>query len=256
MVNSFFSSFGLSFSTSVFIMVIGIVYYLKNKKTNQNIINKAFVYLIILTIILGATELIVTISLSRTLTPTITNSIICITSTFLGFLWNEVFLMYIYILIKNTMNQPKKISVFSWILIALLNIGVICLLIFTPIEYTTGINNEPYVITGGMMYFTLAISIITNLIGLTIFAIYREKIKNIYLTPMILIMIANIVVTLLKIYTNTFMNDRIAFYAIIVVLLYLTIESQDNKLIDEYNKSKEEAIKANKAKTEFLINMS
>ena len=38
--------------------------------------------------------------------------------------------------------------------------------------------------------------------------------------------------------------------------MYFTIESQDNKLVDELKVSKDEAEAANKAKTEFLANMS
>ena len=41
-----------------------------------------------------------------------------------------------------------------------------------------------------------------------------------------------------------------------ISILYFTIESQDNKLIQELQISKEEALTASKAKTEFLINMS
>ena len=46
------------------------------------------------------------------------------------------------------------------------------------------------------------------------------------------------------------------FFVLFLTILFLTVESQDNKLLSEYRKSKKEAEKANKAKTEFLINMS
>ena len=45
-------------------------------------------------------------------------------------------------------------------------------------------------------------------------------------------------------------------FAFMISILYFTIESQDNKLIQELQISKEEALTASKAKTEFLINMS
>lgn len=45
-------------------------------------------------------------------------------------------------------------------------------------------------------------------------------------------------------------------FAFMIAILYFTIESQDNKLVQELENSKEEALTASKAKTEFLINMS
>ena len=125
-----------------------------------------------------------------------------------------------------------------------------------PVQYTTGANNGPYVIVGPLLFFTVGVNVFTNVVALLILAIFKNRIKNIYLTPVVFIMISNIVMSVGALATNVFLNDKIAFYAITVILLYLTIESQDNKLISEYNKSREEAIIANKAKNEFLINMS
>jgi signal transduction histidine kinase/CheY-like chemotaxis protein len=256
MVSSFFSSVGLSVGCSVFVFTVAVMYFLKNKNNKTKITNKAFVFLIGITMWLGLTELLVTLSLSRTTEPTFINNFACRQFTGLGWLWNLAFLSYIYITMKRTTNEEFRLQTKHWILIAIFAIIGVVIVFLLPVEYTSGVNNDPFVIVGPLLYFTVITNTLTNLIGLTAFAVYKNRIKNIFLTPIVFIMVSNIVMTIGAIATNTFINDKIAFYAITVVLLYLTIESQDNKLIEEYNKSREEAIIANKAKNEFLINMS
>lgn len=256
MVNSFFSSVGISLSTSVFVFTVALMYYLKNKNSKTSVLNKTYVLLIAITMWLGLTELLVTLSLSRTTEPTMINNFACREAVFFSIIWNMTFIGYVLTLVKKSEN--KKIALKWYNIVGAIVIAAVAMIgvFLMPVEYTTGINNEPYVITGGLLYLQIAANTLTNLFTLTMFAIYKDKIKNIYLTPIVFIIIVNLIMTFVQLSTNTFMNDKIPFYAIMVVLLYLTIESQDSKLITEYNKSKEEAIVANKAKNEFLINMS
>ncbi len=256
MVNSFFSSLGLSIGTSVFVFTVAVMYFLKNKNNKTKVSNKAFLFLIGITMWLGLTEVLVTLSLSRTTDPTFINNFACREFALLGYLWDLSFLVYIFITVKKIDDENFKLRKKDWAIILFGGLVAAIIVFMLPVEYTTGINNGPYVIIGPLLYFTVIANVFTNIVALTIFAIYRDKIKNIFLTPIVFTMVANIVMIVLSLATNTFINDKIAFYAISVVLLYLTIESQDNKLINEYNKSREEAIIANKAKNEFLINMS
>ena len=87
-MESFFASIGLSLSTSVFVFIIGIMYYLKNKNSKTKVLNKTFVGLTVLTMWIGVTELLVTLSISRTTETTLINNIACRQMVFLGFLWN------------------------------------------------------------------------------------------------------------------------------------------------------------------------
>lgn len=256
MVSSFFSSLGLSIGTSVFVFTVAVMYILKNKNSKTKVSNKTFVFLILITMWLGLTEVLVTLSLSRTTDPTFINNFACRQYTSLGWLWNMAFLTYIFVTMKKTTNEDFKLNIKHWIVIGIFALIGLVIPFLLDVQYTQGINNEPFVIVGDLLYFTVITNVLTNFLALTALAVYRDRIKNIYLAPIVLVIVANIIVTFLSIATNTFMNDKIAFYAITVVLLYLTIESQDNKLINEYNKSREEAIIANKAKNEFLINMS
>ena len=255
-MESFFASIGLSLSTSVFVFIVGIMYYLKNKNSKTKVLNKTFIGLTVLTMWIGVTELLVTLSISRTTETTLINDLSCRQMVFLGFLWNLFYLIYIYKLTKESQNKDTKLSKIDWAIIIGATLAASVIIFLIPVEYTNGLNGTPYVITGGLLIFTTIINISTNIISLTLFAVYKEKIRNFYLTPVVAMNTLNILISAITLFTNTFINDKLAFYAITVVLLYLTVESQDSKLVAEYTKSKEEAVIANKAKTEFLINMS
>lgn len=255
-MESFFASIGLSLSTSVFVFIVGIMYYLKNKNSKTKVLNKTFIGLTVLTMWIGVTELLVTLSISRTTETTLINDLSCRQMVFLGFLWNLFYLIYIYKLTKESQNKDTKLSKIDWAIIIGATLAASVIIFLIPVEYTNGLNGTPYVITGGLLIFTTIINISTNIVSLTLFAVYKEKIRNFYLTPVVAMNTLNILISVITLFTNTFINDKLAFYAITVVLLYLTVESQDSKLVAEYTKSKEEAVIANKAKTEFLINMS
>lgn len=255
-MESFFASIGLSLSTSVFVFIVGIMYYLKNKNSKTKVLNKTFIGLTVLTMWIGVTELLVTISISRTTETTLINDLSCRQMVFLGFLWNLLYLVYIHKLTRESQNKDTKLRKIDWAIIIGVSLAVLAVIFLIPVEYTNGLNGTPYVITGGLLILTTVINIITNIVSLTLFAVYKEKIRNFYLTPVVAMNTLNILISAITLFTNTFINDKLAFYAITVVLLYLTVESQDSKLVAEYTKSKEEAVIANKAKTEFLINMS
>ena len=322
-MESIFSSIGLSLSTSVFILIVGIVYYIKNKSSEAKVSNKTFVLLLILTMLLGGVELAVTVLLSKSTEPTSLNDLMCRIMIFMGFLWNLIYVIYVRKLTKESQNKESKLKIVDWIIIGVVSIAALAVIFMIPVEYTKGLNNTPaalicallmiiiimffasvyklisetqekdsklkiaywiviaiacvaaialvvlvppkhvtnfnntqYIITGGLAIFNMVVNIIANIIALTYFEIFKDKIKNFYVAPVVVINILNILVSVAMIFTNTFINDKLAFYAITIIILYLTVENQDYKLVVEYTKTKEEAEIANKAKTEFLINMS
>ena len=109
-MNSFFASIGLSLSTSVFVFVVGIMYYLKNKNSKTKVTNKSFVGLILLTMWIGLTELLVTVSLSRTTEPTLINNFSCRQMILMEEVWNALYIIYLLKLIKECDGKNPKLS--------------------------------------------------------------------------------------------------------------------------------------------------
>ena len=162
MVSSFFSSIGISLGTSVFVFTVAVMYFLKNKNNKTRVSNKAFVFLIGITMWLGLTELLVTLSLSRTTEPTFINNFACRQLTFGMYLWNLAFLAYVYILVKRTTDENFKLKTSSWIILFSAAIFSLVVIFLLPVEYTLGANNGPFVIIGPLLYFTVLSNVVTN----------------------------------------------------------------------------------------------
>lgn len=256
MINTLFSSIALSLGMGMFLIIIGIVYYIKDKKNNVKGKNKMFITLFITTIILSIVEVLLIMSLSRTHEPTAINNFACREFTYLCFLWNELFIGYLYTIIKKAQDKPAKPSTLAKIMIVLLNIIVLAAIAMIKVEYLPVTDTSIYAITGGLYYFTIITNLLASIISIILLAINKKIIKNVYITPIVIVFLIDLLMSVIQITTNTVINEKIAFYAIVIIILYLTIESQDNKLLHEYSKSKDIAESANKAKTEFLINMS
>ena len=270
--SSYFTSVGFTISAAIFLILTIILYIKKKNKTNLG--GKIYLILVILTSLIVFFEFIVSYTMPRSNLETL-NLIIGEFYVYFMYLWDFVFFAYILVLIndeeklKNLKNY--KIIKIVYIIISLL-LPVIILLIlnkgilFTPgdnlgIEFNGGtfnnqVTDRPFVVGGPVILLLHLITFIGTLSILISVSLNLNKIKNINMTPLYLTFIAFITATLVQIFYNFEVNDAAFFYSLVIIILYYTVESQDNKLLREYRQSKKEAEKANRAKTEFLINMS
>ena len=124
-----------------------------------------------------------------------------------------------------------------------------------PVTYSGG-NGDLYVIGGKAVY-------VLNLIGFVmiivlLFALLNNK-TDITLKqklPLYFAFILFVGTTAVQWIINYDFNDLTYIFSVAMVAMYFTIENQDNKLINELERAKDEAILADNAKTEFLSNMS
>lgn len=142
----------------------------------------------------------------------------------------------------------KKISFISYFIIVILTI----LFPLNVINYGNILdgNGPAYniVLFGVMAYFVIIIlSCIYN------FVKNKEKFsKDIPFIVLIVLYINGIVI---RSYYPEIMFENF-FFSYMLLIMYFTIENPDLKLIEELNIAKEQAERANEAKTEFLSNMS
>lgn len=142
----------------------------------------------------------------------------------------------------------KKISFISYFIIVILTI----LFPLNVINYGNVLdgNGPAYniVLFGVMAYFVIIIlSCIYN------FVKNKEKFsKDI---PFIVLIVLYINGIIIRSYYPEIMFENF-FFSYMLLIMYFTIENPDLKLIEELNIAKEQAERANEAKTEFLSNMS
>lgn len=135
------------------------------------------------------------------------------------------------------------------------NILIICLTILLPVEV---INYDEILDVGGLSYDISMIGMITNFIFILIFnTIYIRKNKNsiVKSIPFIILIIMFIIGILLRMYFPEIITETY-IVSFVLLIMYNTIENPDMKMIEELNIAKDQADKANMAKSEFLSSMS
>lgn len=257
MTSTYFNSVSLSFFSLIFLGIIMIMYIRKVKMSTAT--NKLYFSLMILLCIIGVLELIFPYSISVMDMHPVLNEIICKMYIFFILFWLLLFLIYSYVIVHKgdvIHNEEGKIKKPLIIVVALLLILSIFLVIFIDVEYLGGYAGMPYVVGGSLLFIIYIISVIGCFSVIILISINRDIIKNVYMTPLVLILTLYIISILVQLFFNYEINDITFFGTLILTTFYFTIESQDFKLLDKYKKSKKKAEESNIAKNSFLSNMS
>ncbi|MBP3461040.1 MAG: response regulator [Bacilli bacterium] len=232
----------------LFSVVLNILFFSKKHiKTRET---KVFSILLLLNLIGLISELLCSYIgfnySENTILPHISTKIylICL-MTFLLFMT-----LYIYIICYVSSDKPKlkyynKLKIISYI------IWIVCVIvcIFLPITTGRGFATGPAV---NWVYTCSTLALIEWTIP------FIKNIKTINkkkLLPIILFVLFMIIISAIqKIYPEITLTTVMEF--LVIFIMYHTIENPDLKMIAELNLAREQADKANNAKSEFLSNMS
>lgn len=250
-----FPSMGFTICALVFLLLVSFMYL--SKKKFKNLENNVYAFLLVLTILLLVLEIVCVYTMSIRNNIPIINEILCRGYIFGTIVWTTCLMIYIWSLgNKNRIkNNKKKTSIIITVISIFAIIILFVISCFAPITYTGG-NGELYVIGGEAVNVIYIAGFL--LIVLLLFVMLRNSMKLPLeqRAPIYFATVFFAVITAVQILSGYDFNDLTFIFAFCVITLYFTIESQDNKLIDELEKSKEEAEQADRAKTEFLSNMS
>lgn len=162
--------------------------------------------------------------------------------------WITIFLLYTLI-ISFDAKYTKKIEKFITI-ISIISFPIILLL---PLKFY--INNKTFYTYGPSVTMSYVIGGIYVLISVIVMLLHFKSIKKTKYLPLL----AYIVVGLSGIGVQMLFPQVLVVTAtetFVTILMYFTIENPDMKLINELNIAKDQAEKANNAKSDFLSSMS
>lgn len=171
--------------------------------------------------------------------------------------WISLFTFYTFVISYSKNNSTefskttkyknvKQVSLVLYFAMALLLL-VLPLYNFSEngVIYTYGPGANISYIIGGLLDVVSVIMIISNI----------RRVKKIKYLPLIFYIAASASVILIqKLQTEILLVTAVESF--VTFLLYFTIENPDVKLIEQLNLAKEQAERANRAKTEFLSSMS
>jgi len=166
--------------------------------------------------------------------------------------WMYYFVKYNFIIFfKDKIDDSKIKKAFS--IITVFYIIFFLLSIILPIDYT--ITNT-YYYPGGIGTFLQYIIVTLGMSVIGVFGVMNiKKIKSKESLPMIICMILGVISIVIQYFYHEFLFI-VPSHAIAVILMYFTIENPDVKLLKQVELAKEQAEKANRAKSDFLSSMS
>ena len=247
------TNISFSLPSLIFVLIIIGIYLLKKKLENVG----DYVFFALMCII--SLICIIEISLPYAIANhTKFTDVLCRIFLILNACWQFLFVVYadVNVYKGDKLKKDRWLRIPGHLVSFLLAVTFTILYLIVDIEYTSVAYNSFYTMTGNISYLMYANILLADLCVLSFLNMNRERIKNIHLTPIVLVLVSYIVVIVRQIATNTEINEIAFFGTLLVSVIYFTIESQDFKLVDEYKKAKAEAEEEDKAKTAFLVNMS
>ena len=166
-------------------------------------------------------------------------------------LWVFTMAYYVFSMLKgeNTFNK-KRIYLFT-----IFYVIVSLILWILPIEVVISSDFAIRYTSGASVYFTYGMSSIAMLYIFVMLLANLKKINNKrYLPVFIFLVIGTVTAIIQMLFPQLLLMTYIE--TIICVIMYFTIENPDLKVITELNIAKDQAEKANRAKSDFLSSMS
>lgn len=235
-----------------FLLIFAIVYFSKQRIKLQE--NRVYVIILILTIFGTIFDMFGCYCFSRFSISSLINLIIVRVNLFYYVIW--IFVFFLYVLIISFQNRVSdlpgfyfKIKIFS-----LSFFFLSCLMImFLPLQLKYNINEVyPYGMAVNVCYILSFIEI-----SAMIFCVCKN-IKNIkkkqYIPLFTFLGIGIIAIIIQKLYPA--FHLLILCESLVTALMYFTIENPDMQMVEQLAKAKDDADRANRAKTDFLSSMS
>ena len=239
-------SFSFNVACIIFLSLISIFYFTKDKISNDE--NKVYKKLIIVSFI----GLFLDVGGYLCLKYLGSNSLnILISKLYLVYflLWILNFKAYIVCVTakdKKEINFSRSISLITLIIYILIDI------IF-PLEI---VNDGEKMYSSGIASSLVYIIAFINIIYIVIrLFINRENLKMSQKLPLIIFLLLGIIVVFIQ-YLNPSILLITSMECIVTCLMYFTIENPDIKTIEQLNVAKDQAERANRAKSDFLSSMS
>lgn len=232
-----------SLGSLIFTILLFAIYSYKSKTTKHE--NKYYRNLLLILCVVLITEIISAYTILQRDKLFIINEIVCHLHCLAILGWVIILACYIFSIFS------KKPINYRFYLIGYIILSIIFFAL--PLEYVVD-GNSAY-LTGYALYFVYALGILVVISALILIVKNKKEIVVYHKIPIIISIIETIITIPLSIMFPTIYILTSSF-AFKMYLIYFAIENPDLFLISELEKAKNAAESSNKAKSDFLSNMS
>ena len=237
----------LSFAQLIYTFLLSVVFFCKERINKKE--NNIYSYLLIETVALLSFGIILyfTMKSGSYTMKMIMNKLYL----FFNLLWTYLFTLYILSTLYFEKLFSSKNSTIRNILIGFFQFILIMVL---PLNFTINDNGAmfAYGISTIVTYF---LSFIYVIVLIYVFLSKIKFAKQSKYIPLYLFFVLGTVCTVVQA-INPSLLLVVPLEALLTAVMYFTIENPDVKMIEQLNKARDEAVKANQAKTDFLSSMS
>lgn len=231
-----------SFILGLFLIIL---FLIKVKKVQSN--ENKYYFIMILDTFLSTIFCIIAIFLiyrnhSDSIIVSITNKLECFTITNFAI----SLLMYVYTFCYNDKKYQQSYRV--------INILILLLILIMPISLDINHKSNYMVVTGIPVIFTNVIAFICLLITTILSIKERKKLKEKLISVTCIIIFLGLIAVIRRIIPQFTCVEFLL--TISVLIMYHTIENPDVKMITQLELAKDQAERANRAKSDFLSSMS
>lgn len=237
----------------VFIFVLLIIFVYFSKKRVFNVANSIYTKLLILSpvgmILEFLCNLISTVEANMIIVNFVTRSYLIFIMS-----WTTLFSLYItsITVVKDNSLESYKRNYFRRIIAFICNIMFI-LLVSLPLDFYS--ENGVSYLSGVGIIALLSFCIPIVIYDLLCFSISFRKLNNKERVPMIVLSLMILMLAIINNYTPE-VQIISSVFSFITIIMFFTIENPDVQMLEQVEFAKEQAERANKAKTDFLSSMS
>lgn len=246
-INSFIF---FSIASFIYLVILAIVYFSKQKiKSKENTLFSVLLVNILVSLFLEILS-------GLLIDPSIVGFRFLLKKVFMSsvFTWTLVFLVYTLTISSKDTNK-KNISTPLKTIFIVIYLIIVFLILISPLNANYDASGK-IINTYGLsqkVFTTSAFLVVLTILAILIKNIKRLKTKK-YI-PIVSFVIMIIIESIIQIMYPQFLMMSLVL-SLAVFLMYFTIENPDLKMINELAIAKEQAERANKAKSDFLSSMS
>ena len=249
-IDSFLSATSLVWASSIVLIMIGLVYFIKYKESHDSIKNTQFFVLYLLTIILNILEYVMNIIMQRN--PSY-ETIIYKSYILAGFFWDITIIFYVVNYLFP--NKERKISIESIIKLIFIIIAIVCCL-FLDVGVTLENNGKFYVLTGTLydVFNLIAVAVCVMFVAISIW--YRKVLPKSFALLSLLTFIIFISIMLFKNYTGYIVKETVFVCTLLVLVIFNTTSNQDKELVNKLKMSKDSLTNINNRRNKLINKVS
>lgn len=249
-IDSFLSATSLVWVSSIVLIMVGLIYFIKYKESNESIKNSPFFSLYFLTILLNVLEYLLNIVMHNN--PPY-ETVVYKVYILLKFFWN--ILMMFYVINYIYVNDKEKIKFFGIIKILLMVIVTIISLTLN-VNIALENNGKFYILVGALNNIYRAYAIASNSILLLIILIFRKKMPKGFCFLSIVTYLIYIGILAFKHFTGYMVNESVFIYSLLVLIIFNTTSNQDKELVNVLNMKIDNLASVNKRRNMLISNIN